>query len=111
MAQGRVTPDSLVWCQGWPQWQRADAVFGSPATPAAAPAVAAPAAVPVAAPAVAAPAASPSGSSTTSGELATRRLILKRRRRIQTMIFSSIVLALAVIALVGVLIYVLQQNQ
>ena len=106
MAQGRVTPDSLVWCQGWPQWRRADAVFG----PAAA-SGAAPAAVPVAAPAVATPVASPAAPASTSGEAATRRLLQKRRRRVQTMILSSIVLGLAVIALIGVLIYVMQQNQ
>ncbi len=25
--EGRVTPDSLVWCEGWPDWRRADEVL------------------------------------------------------------------------------------
>jgi hypothetical protein len=28
IAEGRVTPDTFVWCEGWPEWQRAQAVFG-----------------------------------------------------------------------------------
>jgi hypothetical protein len=27
IAEGRVTPDCLVWREGWPEWQRASAVF------------------------------------------------------------------------------------
>jgi hypothetical protein len=28
IAAGRVTPESYVWREGWPEWQRAWAVFG-----------------------------------------------------------------------------------
>lgn len=27
IAEGRVTPESLVWCEGWPEWRTASNVF------------------------------------------------------------------------------------
>lgn len=35
IAEGRVTADSLVWRQDWPDWKRADAVFSQLQNPAA----------------------------------------------------------------------------
>jgi hypothetical protein len=29
LAEGRITPDSLVWCEGWPDWKLAGATFPS----------------------------------------------------------------------------------
>jgi hypothetical protein len=125
--QRRVTPDSLVWREGWPDWKRADAVFPSMAAavpiqaaaayPAALPAQAAPVAVP------AAPLAGPfSGHAASPGGMdlgfpdpavsptSTSRGVYRRRGGGQGRVVAITLLILLVAILTPVLIYVLMRN-
>lgn len=64
IAEGRVTADSLVWRQDWPEWKRADAVFAqlqNPSALAAPVGVGPPGAIPLPTAAVGAPLAGAGG--------------------------------------------------
>jgi hypothetical protein len=94
MAEGRVSADSLLWREGWPDWRKAAKVFPSlaPVTAPAAPSLAAPVA-----PVSPVPAASP------------RRTIRPARKQNSTAIAVTAitVLVLASIGLLVGLLYVL----
>jgi hypothetical protein len=93
LGEGRVSADSLVWREGWPDWRKAAKVFPSlaPVTAPAAPAASG-----------AAPLPGPAASST-------RRAIRSPRRRDSNTfaITAIIVLVLASLALLGGLLWVL----
>jgi hypothetical protein len=89
IAAGRVTADSYVWREGWPEWQRAQAVFGTSTSAGAAP-VPALAAPPVVAQAV------PKST-----------LELHRRRQSNRMTLTIVgLLTLACAVLFAILVYV-----
>jgi hypothetical protein len=103
----RVTPDSLLWREGWSDWQRADAVLVE-FTPQIAPPVALPAAgpmnfagpMPVAGPAVDIPFPSE------SARMISRRAYGRRSRNTQAVIIALLVVALLILApLLGYVLY------
>jgi hypothetical protein len=124
----RVTPDSLVWREGWPDWKRADVTFPSLGAPAAAPQAAPiyPATVahaaPVAMPALpvgghmapAAAAVPVGGAELGFAEPAASRPAgrgaYRRRGSGQGRVVAITLLILLVAILAPVLIYVLMQN-
>lgn len=97
IAEGRVSADSLVWREGWADWQTASQVLPSmAASAAAAPAVASSVAFGAAAPAVAV-------SELVTSPAATSRARVKTRTRPSTSLAIGIVVTLALLA-VGLLV-------
>jgi hypothetical protein len=89
MGEGRVTADSLVWREGWPDWRKASKVFPSLG---AAPA-----------PVAAAPVAPLSGAPVTPAAPAPRRTIRAPRKRNNTALAITAIVSLVVLS-IGLLI-------
>lgn len=113
---GRITPDTLVWRTGWPDWRRADspnANLPAPlpvaqASPPAVPGVTLPPPLPPA-PLVGSSAPTPSVTPTattasTNAYNARRRQQAKRRRMI------TVVLALVCVVLAGLLVFMMSSS-
>jgi hypothetical protein len=91
MAEGRVSADSLVWREGWPDWRKAAKVF-----PSLAPAVAPGATVTPVSPLAANPA-------TVSPAAATRRTVRAPRKQNNTAIAVAAITVLVLLS-IGLLI-------
>lgn len=101
IAQRRVTADALVWRDGWTDWRLAGEVLpqlASKAPPA------------FAAPATPAPTAATPAANAAETVNATAARYVKARRSKSSTIVAICLLAIIAIALVGVLIYVLNQS-
>jgi hypothetical protein len=105
IAERRVTPDTLVWREGWTDWQRADAVLAefAPAQPALVTAGPVAVGVPAAAPAVEVPL-----FSTDSTRVSVSRSYARRSNNMRGLMIALLVIAVLILApLLG---YVLVQQ-
>lgn len=114
IAEGRITEDALLWCNGWPEWKLARDVAEQLPVPLVAKPVAAQPEPPEAmtsepppAPADGEPAASALSAEVDPAELQASHVRARRRRAQQTRLKVTWILLVAVIALAGLLIWVL----
>jgi hypothetical protein len=109
MAQGRITADSLVWREGWPDWKLAGATFPSlgAGAPGGAPSAPAPGAAAADDPFAVLGPANPSASLSTSTLTSSRRTVGARRGDGTGRVMAITVLCLALVVLSALLVYVL----